>query len=88
MKRIVFTLGLLASGSAVYAEGAKGFSHISTGEVLLWLFIFGFAIPAGLGVLVYAVINFIDKDTKISPTLVVVVSVLVWWLGWWAAFHK
>jgi len=88
MKRIVFTLGLLASGSAVYAEGAKGFSHISTGEVLLWLFIFGFAIPAGLGALVYAGLKLINRDSSISPTLLIGGSVLLWWLGWWAALHK
>jgi hypothetical protein len=88
MKRLLCALVLLASSSAAYAEAGKGFSHISMGQVLVAIFVFGFAIPAGLGALVYAVINFIDKDTKISPTLVVMVSVFVWWLGWWAALHK
>ncbi len=87
MKRIVCTLGLLASGSAAYAEAGKGL-HFSTGEVLFALFIFGFAIPAGLGALVYAGLKLINRASSISPTLIIGGSVLLWWLGWWAALHK
>lgn len=88
MKRLLFTLGLLASGSAAYAEAGKGLSRISTGEVLLAIFLFGFAIPAGLGALVYAVIKLIDKESTISPGLIIFISVLIWWLGWWLALGK
>ena len=88
MKRLLFALGLLASSSAAYAEAGKGLSRISTGEILFALFLFGFAIPAGLGALVYAAIKLIHKESTISLGLIIVISVLIWWLGWWLAFAK
>ena len=88
MKRLLCALALLAGSSAAYAEAGKGLSRISMGEVLLALFLFGFAVPAGLGALVFVVIKLIDKESNISPTLIIGGSVLLWWLGWWAAFHN
>jgi hypothetical protein len=84
MKRILFTLGLLASGSAAYAEAGKGLSRISTGEILFGIFFFGFGIPAGLGLLVYLVIKLINKNSTVSPGLLIFVAVLLWWFGWLA----
>jgi hypothetical protein len=80
-------LGVLPALGA-HAEAGKGLSRISTGEILFAIFFFGFGIPAGLGLLVYLVIKLIDKDSKISPGLIVFISVLVWWLGWGLAFDR
>jgi hypothetical protein len=81
VKRLLFALGLLTS-SAAYAEAGKGLSRISMGEVLLWIFLFGFAIPAGLGALVYAGLKLINKDSTVSLGMLIFVAVLLWWLGW------
>jgi hypothetical protein len=85
--RLFTLLGVLPALGA-QAEAGKGLSRISTGEVLFGIFFFGFGIPAGLGLLVYLVIKLIDKESRISPGLIVFVSVLVWWLGWWLALGK
>ncbi len=88
MRRIALALGLLASGSAAYAEAGKGLSRISTGEILFALFVFGFAIPAGLGALVYAGLKLINKNSTVSPGLLILAAVLLWWLGWGLATAK
>jgi hypothetical protein len=80
-------LGVLPALGA-HAEAGKGLSRISQGGWLWLLFIFGFGLPAALGLVVYLVLKLINKESKISFTLIIVISVLVWWLGWWMALGK
>lgn len=71
-----------------HAEAGKGLSRISQGEWLWALFFFGFGLPAALGLVVYLVLKLINKERRISFTLVIFISVLVWWLGWWMVLSK
>jgi hypothetical protein len=87
MKRLLPALSILASNAA-YAEAGKGLSRISQGEWLWILFLFGFGLPAALGLVVYLVIKLINKEGKVSLGLIIFIAVLKWWLGWWAALGK
>ncbi|RYE89809.1 MAG: hypothetical protein EOO37_04300 [Cytophagaceae bacterium] len=76
-------LALLSWLPAMYAhaEAGKGLSRISQGEWLWILFFFGFGLPAALGLIVYLVIKLINKESKVSLTLIIAISVFFWWLG-------
>ena len=71
-------LGLLLSSQAAFAEAGKGLSRISAGDILWGIFLFGFALPAGAGYLLYWLLRLLGRQPSLTLTLVGAIG--CWWL--------
>ena len=76
---LVAVVGLLTTMTG-HAEAGKGFSRITTGEVLWGMFVFGLAIPAGLGLAVFGLLQ-LRKTAKPGLVATVLPAVVGWWFG-------
>jgi hypothetical protein len=71
---------VLLTAVAGHAEAGKGFSRITTGEVLWGMFIFGLAIPVSLGSAVFGLLQ-LRRTAKPGVAATVLPAVVGWWLG-------